>query len=204
MTEVRSRRLQLGAFDQVHQGWFNTDVTPHLFVARVPGLAWLLHRLGVIGPDRYAAYRSGSFRSLHYLDVGRRFRFEDDTFEAVYASHLLEHLDRAAAERCLTEVYRVLRPGGVVRIAVPDLDAVVGHYDPSDPDAFLAGLYDAHSGRRSRTSLHRWMYNPRSLEALLQRAGFDDVQRCEYQQGRCPDVEQIETRRWSLFMEGVK
>ena len=204
MTGAHSRRLQLGAFDQVQEGWLNTDVTPHLFVARAPGLAWLLHRLGVIGPDRYAAHRSGRFGSLDYLNVGRPFRFDDDTFEAVYASHLLEHLDRDVAERCLNEVYRVLSPGGIVRIAVPDLDAVVAHYDPSDPDAFLAGLYDAHSGRRSRTSLHRWMYNPGSLRALLQRVGFRDVQRCEFRQGRCPDVERIETRRWSLFMEGVK
>jgi SAM-dependent methyltransferase len=197
-------RLQLGAFDQVQEGWLNTDVTPHLFVARAPGLAWLLHRLGVIDGDRYAAHRSGHFRSLHYLDVARRFRFDDDTFEAVYASHVLEHLDRDVAERCLKEVHRVLRPGGILRVAVPDLNEVVRQYDPSDPDSFLAGLYDAHSGRRSRTSLHRWMYNPSSLKALLERVGFQDVQRCEYRQGRCPDVEQIETRRWSLFMEGVK
>ena len=198
------RRLQLGAFDQVQEGWLNTDVTPHLFVARVPGLAWLLHRVGVIGADRYAAHRLGTFRRLSYLDVTKRFRFHDETFEAVYASHLLEHLDRDLAQQCLKEVHRVLRPGGILRIAVPDLDGVVGQYDPTDPDGFLAGLYDAHSRRRSRTSLHRWMYNAKSLGELLRRVGFREVQRCEYRQGRCPDVEQIETRRWSLFMEGLK
>jgi SAM-dependent methyltransferase len=203
MTET-ARRLQLGAFDQVQEGWLSTDVTPHLFVARVPGMAWLLHRAGVIGPERYAAHRSGRFRRLSYLDVERRFRFDDDTFEAVYASHLLEHLDPDVAQRCLKEVHRVLRPGGILRVAVPNLDEVVAQYDPAEPDGFLAGLYDAHSGRRSRRSLHRWMYNPKSLEALLRRVGFRDVERFEFRQGRCPDVEEIETRRWSLFMEGVK
>ncbi len=93
---------------------------------------------------------------------------------------------------------------GLLRVAVPDLDEVVAQYDPADPDGFLAGLYDAHSGRRNRTSLHRWMYNASSLDERLQRVGFREVQRCEYRQGRCPDVEQIETRRWSLFMEGIK
>jgi hypothetical protein len=48
------------------------------------------------------------------------------------------------------------------------------------------------------------MYNARSLEELLRRVGFGGVERCEYRQGRCPDVEQIETRQWSLFMEGTK
>ena len=38
---VLPRRLQLGAFDQVHHNWVSTDITPHLLVARVPGLAWL-------------------------------------------------------------------------------------------------------------------------------------------------------------------
>jgi hypothetical protein len=48
------------------------------------------------------------------------------------------------------------------------------------------------------------MYNASSLGERLRRAGFREVRRCEYRQGRCPDVERIETRQWSLFMEGMK
>jgi SAM-dependent methyltransferase len=198
------RRLQLGAFDQTANGWVNTDITPHLFVARVPGLPWLLGRLGVIGPERYEAHRAGAFRSLRYLDVTRRFRFPSETFECVYASHLLEHLDRDVAEKCLREVHRVLQPGGVLRLAVPDLDGVVSQYDPGDPDAFLDGLFEGHSERRSRASGHRWHYNGRSLRALLERVGFRDIERRGYREGRCPDLDLIEHRPWSLFMEGVK
>ena len=201
---VLPRRLQLGAFDQVADGWVNTDITPHLFVARVPGLPWLLHRLGVINSDRYDAHRAGVFRSLRYLDVSRRFRFPSDTFECVYASHMLEHLDRDVAEQCLHEVHRILQPDGVVRLAVPDLDGVVAQYDPADPDKFLDGLYEGHSERRSRASGHRWQYNRGSLRALLERVGFREIERCEYREGRCPDLDQVEYRPWSLFMEGVK
>jgi SAM-dependent methyltransferase len=201
---VLPRRLHLGAFDQAHEGWVNTDITPHLLVARVPGLPSLLHRLDVIGPERFAAYRSGAFRSMRYLDVSRRFRFPDATFECAYASHMLEHLDRGVAERCLREVHRVLRPGGVLRLAVPDLDAVVGAYDPADPDQFLLGIYEAHSARPNSASRHRWMYNAGSLEALLRHVGFREVEPRNYREGRCPDVERIDNRRWSLFMEGVK
>jgi SAM-dependent methyltransferase len=201
---VLTRRLQLGAFDQAPDGWVNTDITPHLFIARVPGLAWVLHRVGVIGPERYGAHRDGVFRSIRYLDVSRRFRFADDTFECVYASHMLEHLDRDVAERCLGEVHRVLRPGGTLRLAVPDLDGVIANYDPIDPDAFLDGLFEGHSDRRSSASRHRWQYNAVSLRALLERVGFREIERCSYREGRCPDLEVIETRPWSLFMEGVK
>lgn len=198
------RRLHLGAFDQVQPGWVNTDITPHLFVARVPGLPWLLHRMGIVGTERYAAYRDGRFRTLRYLDVSRRFRFPSSSFECAYCSHLLEHLDPDVAERCLREVHRVLRPDGILRLAVPDLDQVVAQYDPADPESFLAGMYEAHSGRRSRSSRHHWQYNATSLEAMLQRVGFREIRRREYRVGLCPQLERIETRRWSLFMEALR
>ena len=197
-------RLHLGAFDQVHENWLSTDITPHLLVARVPGLPWLLHRFGVIDADRYASHRSGAFRTVRYLDVSRRFRFPNGSFEFVYSSHLLEHLDRDVAERCLREVHRVLKDGGVVRLAVPDLDAVVAAYDPADPARFLHGIYESNSRRRSRASQHRWQYNALSLEELLRRVGFRQTEVCEYQAGRCPDLDRLEFRRGSLFVEALK
>lgn len=199
------RKLQLGAFDQVHEGWVSTDITPHLLVARVPGLPWALHRTGVIGPERYASHRSGAFRSVRYLDVSRRFRFPDATFECVFASHVLEHLHPDTAERCLREVLRVLADGGIVRLAVPDLDAVVAAYDPADPDRFLWAIYQGRgSSDVTHSARHWWHYNAGSLAALLRRVGFREPEVREYRQGRCPDVERIDNRPGSLFMEAVK
>jgi SAM-dependent methyltransferase len=201
---VFARKLHLGAFDQAADGWLNTDVTPHLLVARVPLAPWLLQRAGVVGEERYAGYRSGAFRSLRYLDVSRRFRFEDETFDCVYASHLLEHLHPDVAEHCLRETHRVLRPGGVVRLAVPDLDQMVADYDPADPDRLLWGIYQGRGRRAKRTARHWWHYNERSLGAQLSAVGFREARRCEFREGRCPDLEQVESRRWSLFMEAVR
>jgi SAM-dependent methyltransferase len=201
---VLPRRLNLGAFDQVHDGWLNTDITPHLLVARVPGLPWVLHRAGVIGAERYRAHRAGVFSSMRYLDVSRPFRFPDASFECVFASHLLEHLHPDVAEHCLREVHRVLVPGGIVRLVVPDLDRMVADYDPADPDRFLWGIYQGRGRRAKRAVRHWWHYNSRSLEALLRHVGFGEVARCEYRRGRCPDVERIDNRPGSLFMEAVK
>jgi SAM-dependent methyltransferase len=198
------RRLQLGAFDQVHDGWLDTDITPHLLVARVPGLAWALHALRVVSDERYASHRSGAFRAVRYLDLSRRFRFPDDTFECVYASHVLEHLHPDVAEHCLSEVRRVLAPGGVVRLAVPDLDGIVAADDPADPDRFLMGIYQGRGRRANRSARHWWHHNRGSLAALLAGLGFRDVEVCEYRQGRCPDVEVIDNRPGSLFVEAVK
>lgn len=49
--------------------------------------------------------------------------FPDNSFEAVYHSHVLEHLPRRDAPFLLRECLRVLKPGGIIRVAVPDLEA---------------------------------------------------------------------------------
>jgi SAM-dependent methyltransferase len=195
-------KLHFGAFDVVHDGWLNTDVTPHMAAARVPGLARLARRAGRLSGERWAAYADGRFRRLHYLDLTRPLPFPDDSLDAAFGSHVLEHLTPGETAGVLAELRRVLRPGGIVRIAVPDLDQVVADYDPAAPDVFLDGLLQ---GAERSTSRHRhwWHYNERSLRAALERAGFHDVRREAFRTGRCPDVERIDGRPGSLFMEAV-
>jgi SAM-dependent methyltransferase len=200
----RAKRLHLGAFDQVVDGWVNTDVTPHLMVARIPGLPWLLHRAGRLSDERYGAYADGRFRRLRYLDLTRRFPVPDDTVAAIYSSHTLEHLRVDEAERALAECHRVLAHGGVLRIAVPDLDATVAGYDPAAPDDFLDGLYQGRSARDNANARHWWHYNAGSLGARMAAAGFSEVTQRGFREGSCPDLEKIEYRQWSLFMEAVK
>ena len=104
----------------------------------------------------------------------------------------------------LHEVHRVLMDGGILRLAVPDLDSEVAAYDPADPDRFLRGIYEGISERRTSASQHRWQYNATSLERLLDQVGFRQIEVCEYQVGRCPDLEMIEFRVGSLFVEAEK
>jgi SAM-dependent methyltransferase len=192
----------VGAFDHIIPGWVNTDITPHATVARVPGCAWLLFTLGIMRESRYAQHRDGIFGKLTHLDVTRRFPWRDGTFECVYSSHLLEHLYREQALHAIAEMRRVLKPGGLCRIAVPDLDAMIRSYDAADPERFLDAFFE---GRHARDkNRHHWHYNETLLRRLLTEAGFSDVQRCSYRQGRCPDVELADTRPESLFIEAVR
>lgn len=54
--------------------------------------------------------------------------FADNTFDLVYHSHVLEHFARNDASVLMSECYRVLRPGGVIRVAIPDLERIVRNY----------------------------------------------------------------------------
>lgn len=197
------RNLHLGCLAMAVPGWENTDVTPHIFIARIPGAARVLHALGLIAAERYAEHRAGVYARVRYLDAAKRFPFDDDTFDNVFSGHMLEHLYRADAERCVREAYRVLKPGGVLRVVVPDLDVLVRAYDAERPEPLLQAVYE--NTQRRDENRHHWMYTAASLRRLLSSTGFSEVERRAYRQGRCPDLDVIDSRPdGSLFMEAVK
>ena len=83
-------------------------------------------------------------------DLRRPLPFTSGSCEAVYAAHVLEHLTPAAARQLLAEIRRLLRPGGIVRIVVPDLEGIAR--------AYLASLERAAaSGTAESRWEHRWM-----------------------------------------------
>lgn len=69
--------------------------------------------------------------------------FQDQTFAAVYHSHLLEHLSPESGQRLLAECFRVLQPGGVLRIVVPDLEQIAKLYLQSHQQAWSDDNRDA-------------------------------------------------------------
>ncbi len=62
----------------------------------------------------------------HNLNQG--IPFPDNFFDVVYHSHVLEHFSKAEAELFLKECYRVLRPKGIIRVVVPDLENIAKTY----------------------------------------------------------------------------
>lgn len=196
------KNLHLGCLDCVFPGWINTDITPHIYVSRVPGLAWILHKLNKITPERYQQYQQGIFRQIKYLNVGKKFPWSDDTFDNVYTSHMLEHLYPEEALNCISEVFRVMKKGGIFRIVVPDLDQMIASYNPNQPEVFLAEFFE--STQRRDYNQHHWHYNEKLFQKILSEAGFSEVYRCEYKQGKILDVELIDDRPESLFVEAIK
>ncbi|MFZ0302298.1 MAG: methyltransferase domain-containing protein [Terracidiphilus sp.] len=67
-------------------------------------------------------------RDVLYLDATKRFPFEDCCLDYVFSEHMIEHLEYQSAQFMLRECFRVLKPGGRVRIATPDLGVLLALY----------------------------------------------------------------------------
>ncbi len=75
--------------------------------------------------------------------------FPDNTYDAVYHSHVLEHFSKKGGFDFISECYRVLKPSGVLRVAVPDLGGIV--------DAYLQNKKAALSGDTDAANNYDWM-----------------------------------------------
>ena len=195
-------KLNLGSFDRIFPGWINTDITPHIFVSKIPFLADLMHSVGKLSDERYQEHKKGIFRQLTYLDLNKKFPWADNSVDCAYTSHVLEHLYLEGSLNCIAEVYRVLKPGGIFRIAVPDLDQLIQGYNPSSPEVFLTEFLEA--TQTLEKNRHHWHFNEVSLRKTLAEAGFKEITRCQYRDSKIPDISQLEERPESLFMECIK
>jgi ubiquinone/menaquinone biosynthesis C-methylase UbiE len=81
-------------------------------------------------PHRLEQHQRGVFKDLTYLNVTKPFPYKEATFDFVFSCHLLEHLFIPQAQTFIGEIFRVLKPGGICRIVVLDLDKIVADYDP--------------------------------------------------------------------------
>ncbi|WFU30387.1 methyltransferase domain-containing protein [Bradyrhizobium brasilense] len=197
-------KLHIGAFNCGIDGWINTDITMHLWIARVPFAAKALHLAGMLSDARYAEHRQGRFAGLRHMNLTRPLPFADRSLSAVFSAHVFEHLFPDEVERLAREIARVLAPGGVCRIVVPDMERIVALYDPAAPQAFLKGVFEI-DGRKEAAFAHHWGFTRASLAALFRNAGCSETYIRAYREGVCPDIDRLDNRPdESIFFEAIK
>jgi len=196
-------KLHLGAFDRGIEGWNNTDITPHIWISRVPFLPILLNKLGLLGKVRYEQHKQGVFKNLNYLNLCKPLPYPDSSIEAIFSSHVFEHLFIDEVEKLIRECQRVLKPGGVCRVVVPDLEKIIALYNPEDPRKFITDIYEV--GTRSAVkNSHHCAFTGAFMTKLFIEAGFSKCSILSYRVGSCPDLEKLDNRPDSLFFEAVK
>lgn len=108
--------------------------------------------------------------------------FEENSAEIIYACHVLEYFDWNEAEKIvLKEWYRVLMPGGIIRLAVPDFMAMVKLYmnNSYGLDRFIGPLYGKMKMNHEDNSYiyHKCTYDFGTLCNILEKVGFTDCHR---------------------------
>jgi predicted SAM-dependent methyltransferase len=125
--------LNLACGPRTDATWNNLDFSPYARLRRHPLLVNGLRAVGLLSRARCERLRAIDPEIVCW-NLTRGIPFDDRTFDAVYHSHFLEHLDRAAALRFLGECWRVLKPGGILRIVLPDLETLVRLYSSALSD----------------------------------------------------------------------
>lgn len=185
-------KLNLGShYQQYHHGWTNVDILG-------------LH-------DSTTHLRT---KFMQY-DLTKKIREEDNTVEAIIASHLIEHLTKKQGVKLLGECYRVLLPGGVLRLAVPDPRIIASKYldgSISEFSMFNIGIVpdkedNSYNFWNMLVSGHQIAYDNVSLTKIVEEAGFVDVRVMDFGESRC---ELISKQTYdlhptiSLYIEGNK
>lgn len=111
--------------------------------------------------------------------------FADESVDLIYCSHAFEYFDRQEAKLVLKEWWRVLKKGGLLRLAVPDFSALLKVYEKTgDLDKILGPLY----GRMEiftpspKIIYHKTIYDFISLKKLLEDNGFSQVARYDWRE----------------------
>ena len=104
--------------------------------------------------------------------------FQDESVDYVYACHVLEHLSRDRTFVALEEWNRVLKFGGMLRIAVPDWDATIKYYqETGDLENILNWIYGGREDEALNEYTHKRIFNLSNLRSLLYEAGFKRIER---------------------------
>jgi SAM-dependent methyltransferase len=193
--------IHVGCGLSVGPSWESYDSSPTLRLRRLPLVGSLLR-----------PYTTPFPREVRYGDIVRGRLCGPGAADAVFASHVLEHLARADARCALANIFAMLKPGGVFRVVVPDLESRARRYldDVARGEAAAADrfLEDTQLGRAERprglvgglralwgAGAHLWMYDDRSMERLLREAGFADIRRCTFGDGALAAFAEVESAK---------
>jgi predicted SAM-dependent methyltransferase len=148
-------------------------------------------------------------------DARRDLPFPDGSARGIFSEHFLEHVDYyEEAPRLLAECMRVLEPGGVLRIVVPDAEEYVQAYMAEGWEAMrkLRGCGDFRTKMEVLNEVfrqgiqHKFAYDYETLAELCRRAGFSRVERAAFRCSSMPELAIDQPRRAaeSLYVEATK
>lgn len=119
----------------------------------------------------------------HVQDIRRLRNFADNTASLIYACQVIEYFDREEVVDVLADWRRVLAPGGILRLSVPNFAIICKLYQSGlSLDKFLGTLYGRIPNGKDGFVYHRTTYDESSLRELLATVAFNDIQLWDWRQ----------------------
>ena len=215
-------KLNMGCGSVRPHGWINTDSSINANLQKLP----------VFGKALARQFNKVEYHDTNmvYMNLNKKWKYKNDSVDVVYGSHLFEHLSLKSADLFLKEAYRCLKPGGIIRLVVPDLYKIckkyVNEYEKGNENAaeFILwainmhrdGQYGSDLGILKKTVLemqgyphqHKFMYDKYSLTNKIRLVGFTDIIEKEYgisdYISSLKDVEGTSESYLSVYIEAKK
>lgn len=146
-------------------------------------------------------------------DISKLKKFEDNSADLIYVSHVLEHFGRREYMAVLERWYSVLNKGGILRIAVPDFEKIIEHYNENHNLELLRGFL--YGGQTYAQNYHYCAWDFETLSKDLKAVGFREISRYDWRstdhsdvddfsQSYLPHMDKENGKLMSLNIEAIK
>ncbi len=179
--------VQYGCGLSAPKEWSNFDVSPTLRLQKIP----------LLGPVFRKLLKTTFPKNVKYGNIIKGLPIKDNSCEGLYCSHTLEHLSLNDFRKSLVNSYKILKPGGVFRCIVPDLEFLARNYiqelDKKNSDASIKFINGTLMGVTERprglkafiksffgNAHHLWMWDSISLSEELKKVGFKEIRNCKF------------------------
>ncbi|HVU56145.1 MAG TPA: methyltransferase domain-containing protein [Puia sp.] len=145
--------------------------------------------------------------------TAKKYPFPDNSLEGVYTEHCLEHIPYEKCFENLKEFHRILKPGGTLRIIVPDAEIYLNAYQAKKTDEKVRLPYDENEetpiisiNRIFRGHGHLFIYDFQTLQMNLSKIGFRNITKEAHGKGRDPRllIDRADRAVESLYVEATK
>lgn len=192
--------VQYGCGLSAPDGWRNFDASPTLRIQKIPLVGVPLVKSRVVFP-----------KSVLYGDIVKGLPgIENNSCDGIYCSHVLEHLSLRDFRTALNNTYRYLKPGGIFRCVVPDLECSARSYveglDKKDENAAHLFFQETLLGQPARLrgfknliigmlggAHYLWMWDQYSLSKELRDVGFTSIRNCTFNDSKDLNFTKVES-----------
>jgi len=210
-------RVNIGCGMSPTPDWLNFDNSPSVRLAKYPLLIKTLCAFNILRSTQLDFIHFCQRSQITWAEVTKHIPLPNHSVEVIYSSHMLEHLDRNEVVLFLREARRILIKGGILRLAIPDLNKLISNYvQNGDADSFMESMHVCKPRPKSildklrilvvGTRHHQWLYDSTSLAKLLKENGFTETYPLPIGQTRIINSGQLnlhEDAGDSMYLEAV-